>query len=489
MGQYETLKNKYNIAIARIKDLEEQLRLKNAQWEKREADFKVVEKNTRDLCEKILASNAEEMKLGKGKSWSETPVLQLIRNSMNAWIMHEVAFQESLNELADEIEKKTEIIDEYKGKVADLERKINILTVHGSDISLDDINKMLTAEKEANEQKDKKKQMGISSRSGQVVDDDEDDEDDAEDELLGEAAGMNADLENVTDGSIPHVKSPRNKKKDFDRFKNAQTNRENLDEKSDWLSDDQWEIIRIIGETGLSVYADILSKYKTDNGSNAVSDSTMKILMNQLADKKVVSKETISIYTGKLAVHELQPLGKRFYLERFNAKPVVSEASTIKREHNNYIHGYGIKKLADAIRETGEFKEVNEFQRKKAQSIRGNAASYIPDIVCVDKKGLTLYIEYEVGTTSQNDFNAKCAKLCDVTNFINIVVPNNEEAEKQLKKIEKFIENRAGGKYLYGVTIRVASAKAMKFGNIINNKAWKYVFRPDKNGTVYETNY
>ena len=43
-SDYEILLNKYNIAIAKAQDLQEQLQTKQKQWEKRDADFSVVEK-------------------------------------------------------------------------------------------------------------------------------------------------------------------------------------------------------------------------------------------------------------------------------------------------------------------------------------------------------------------------------------------------------------------------------------------------------------
>ena len=50
-SDYEILLNKYNIAIAKAQDLQEQLQTKQKQWERRDADFSVVEKVTRELCE------------------------------------------------------------------------------------------------------------------------------------------------------------------------------------------------------------------------------------------------------------------------------------------------------------------------------------------------------------------------------------------------------------------------------------------------------
>ena len=77
-SDYEILLNKYNIAIAKAQDLQEQLQTKQKQWEKRDADFSVVEKVTRELCEDILAKAPKEMVLGRDYSWSSVPIVELV---------------------------------------------------------------------------------------------------------------------------------------------------------------------------------------------------------------------------------------------------------------------------------------------------------------------------------------------------------------------------------------------------------------------------
>lgn len=84
--------NKYRILLAN-RDLEEQLRKKNEQWEKRDEAFRITEKNTRSLCKMILATDPDEMRLGKNKSWSKTPINVLLNNAVNALNKYQKAFQ------------------------------------------------------------------------------------------------------------------------------------------------------------------------------------------------------------------------------------------------------------------------------------------------------------------------------------------------------------------------------------------------------------
>lgn len=47
----KTLENQYHMVVARCKDLEEQMRIRQKQWDQREVEFKTTEKLMRELCE------------------------------------------------------------------------------------------------------------------------------------------------------------------------------------------------------------------------------------------------------------------------------------------------------------------------------------------------------------------------------------------------------------------------------------------------------
>lgn len=75
---YNTLLNQYNIAVAKAQDLQEQLSTKMRQWEKRDEDFKTVEKLARELCSEILVKDNKEMVLGREYTWGSVPIMELI---------------------------------------------------------------------------------------------------------------------------------------------------------------------------------------------------------------------------------------------------------------------------------------------------------------------------------------------------------------------------------------------------------------------------
>ena len=78
---YSQLLNQYHTAISKAQNYQEELAKKKEQWEKREREFNITEKLTRELCEDILAKDGEEMKLGEEYSWSSIPINKLIKKT------------------------------------------------------------------------------------------------------------------------------------------------------------------------------------------------------------------------------------------------------------------------------------------------------------------------------------------------------------------------------------------------------------------------
>ena len=489
MAKNSKINNQYMIALARVKDLEEQNNDKSRQMAEKDKRTKTTEKNMRALCENILATDKDSINFGKGRPWSRTPIDELIRNATKSFAKMQQTFQSAIDTMMDELEEKTAAINELSGKLQDADRKINayILASNNASIKYEDIDKAIEDEKKKTRESAAKKSLNISSHTAEVIEEDDDDMEDLEESLHDDAAKKNGNAIRIGSNSIPYFKNSRNREKDLTRRINAQAPERYDDIGSLKITDDvEWEILRVIGEYGLSLYPDIKSKVKEGGRIKDTGDTKINALTSGLVGKGALLKESVSYYNGKVLIYQLTPKGERAYLTKYNKPPVMSEAKKITAEHNNYEHGYGIKMLADAIRNSGVFKDVDEFRRRKAERLdpggKNGASSYIPDILCVDKNNETLFIEYEMGTTPNRDFLAKCAKMCDVTSTLNFVAPNGAVAEKLLEQVEKFIDNRGGGERLYGVTIRVSPAKQLSGVDIRNNNAWKYVFRPERDG-------
>ena len=78
-AQYNTLLQQYNIAVQRYKDLKEQFATKKEQWQEREDKFNITLKIVRELCDSIICKSSEMNQLGKGDSWDDLPINDIIR--------------------------------------------------------------------------------------------------------------------------------------------------------------------------------------------------------------------------------------------------------------------------------------------------------------------------------------------------------------------------------------------------------------------------
>lgn len=485
--------NKYRILLARNRDLEEQLRKKNEQWEKRDEAFRITEKNTRSLCEMILATDPDEMRLGKNKSWSETPINVLLNNAVNALNKYQKTFQRQLSELMDDLESRREENEELRGQLIDEKRKNNLLLESGSSLSRKDVDKLIKDAKKQVVDDAFKKANKINSESAKILDDDEDDENEVEGELKDSAANQNASYPTKpTDFSIPHVKNEKAVKKDDERRNAAQINQQDLSGIESDLTDIHYLIIKTLGDTGMSIYTEIKDKILTENPT--ITDSALRTATGVLVNKTILSKNKINIWAGKRDVIMLRVFGKRIYLDKYGKPPAEAEGEKLKREHSSLEHGYGIKFVADTIVASGEFKEVIYETRKmpmptKTESGKDRKASnYIPDIICRTQNGREMYIEYETVKATQTYINQKLSKALSIVSDLYFVCPNAELSEKMAEQIKKWIQGR-GAKTLYGFKVRVTSAKSLTNGNILKDSTWRYMFNPSKNGMEPTVNY
>ena len=121
---YEILFSKYNRALAKAQDLQEQLITKQEQWEKRNVDFDTIEKNVRELCESILAKDSKEMRLGTDYSWDSIPVNELI-------IKAKKVFREYNAQRTDVMRKIMDTSEDRRAQVESLKEEIIMLKTQG----------------------------------------------------------------------------------------------------------------------------------------------------------------------------------------------------------------------------------------------------------------------------------------------------------------------------------------------------------------------
>nr|WP_303180710.1 hypothetical protein [Lachnoclostridium phocaeense] len=474
-NEKDILLSKYHVAVAMAQDLKEQLSKKQEQWEKREEDFKITEKLIRELCESILAKDPKEMVLGTDYSWSSVPVNELIGKAKKV-------FTKYIETRKDFMRKIMEISETRREQVESLQDQISVLMTRpsGVAISRDELEKQVQEEKMKKEavkkltpEEQKKADRGNLSF---IVEEDAD-LDAMENLALEEAAEVNASIQ-ITPKSIPITPARKQVEQRRERRENAKkAHMIDLKEYENKMDAISWDILRVIGKEGLSVYNEIEKKILEEHPD--YKQSRIRMTIGQLFNMQLVNKEPISNpLKAKLYVYQLTAMGSRVFQDKFKSAPEPSEMDQIMAEHDNCNHGYGIKFIAEMLRESRQFRSVNERNRKNPIKI-STGVSYIPDIICTDKNGKRMYIEYECMNYTQTDFSSKCSKICKVTDELNYIAPNVDTAKKLYNAVEKWIESR-GRNSLSHVTVRITTALQMKDKDIRKNENWKYVFEPGK---------
>lgn len=479
--EFDTLQNKYNVAIAKAQDLQEQLLTKQKQWEKRDEDFEVVEKVTRELCEDILAKDPKEMVLGADYSWSSIPILELISKAKRVFREYNESRKDIMSKIMDQSELRRQEIES-------LQEQIVLMKTHpgAMDISQEELKQQIDKEKEkqkALKNLPPKIQQSMTDGEGNILMDDHDDFDDIENDLYNGIAEKDAKVQ-ITPKSIPVTQNRKqlNKKK-VRKQQKMMAHTINLKEYEEKLDDVSFKILEVIGSKGVSIYSDIEAYVLKDIPTT--TQSKCRISMGILTSMSLTNKEPIqNPLKGKLYVYQLTDMGSRVYHDKYGQVPVSSEMDIIIAEHDNCVHGFGIKFIADLLRETGEYEDVSDMNRKNPIQI-GSGISYIPDIICTDKNGMKTYIEYERVTHTQTNFNAKCNKMSKVTDTLNFIVPNQNDVIRIKSKIESWIKSR-GQKALEHITVRVTGAFQLKGTDLSDNKNWKVVYRPGKRLEPYE---
>ena len=504
--EYSILFSKYNIAVAKAKDLQEQLDTKMEQWKKRDSDFEITERLIRELCESILAKDQNQMVLGKSHSWSATPINDLINSAKNTFNAYNV-------ERTDLLRKLMDLAEDRQHRIEDLEEEVVFYKTRvGSGASLDE------AELKRAEELDKKKKAANTSsmspkaqqaqKSGKVriekaeevkkdlvngaatvVYEEEDDipvEGEKTASLHDRNTRDNATAK-LTPRSMKSVHGPKAIKERRDRkdmIENAYDN-DRLKDIEAKLGIKEWMVLKQLGKTGKSKCSELIVIVIDELMKKGESFSQRSITgsITDLANMGLLNKQNITLPTvGKMSLCNFTADGAKVYKRKFGSAPPATEWDRIISEHTTLEHGYGIICCAELIRETEVFENVNEWNRNHPVHIRKEGGEsniqFVPDIVCRDKNGSVIYIEYELNHYQQKEFNNKCNKILMATDTLNFVVPNVDMANDIIDKLKKFVASRGNSSVLRHQEIRVTTAKGLKGVDIRKSSNWMYSYKP-----------
>ena len=517
--EYSILYNKYNLAILKAKDLQEQIDVKSKQWKKTSEDYSVSEKNMRELCAIILAKDSSQMNNDEKGTWNNYEINDLIRTAIKSYRKYNEERTNLMRKLSDVAEERAFTINELNEEILHLKR-------HGGTSLEYDEKKENTENKEekANVSKTSPKFQkaaesgAITVKTAKKIKEDlkegiatayydEEDEEVLEGEKTDDIHKSNM-KNNITAKATPHsiqsvhTSKSRIKKKKMREEAIDEVYGEKLKEMVKKMSDDSWEILKIIGESGKSTAKDlkVLGINEFEKKGVSITERGIVAKLSDLANIGVVTKDIVlTPFSGKMTVYNLTSEGSVLYKKKFGREVEISEYDKVIAEHDNLEHGYGILQCGEKIAELKSpdnkkiFEKVNVWNRKnpiKIQSVNGETnLEYIPDIVCIDSNGIETYIEYELNNHKQHSFNSKCSKMFMAgINKINFIVPNKETALELNAKVLKWVESKKNSNNLKYITVRVTTAKSLDELDIRKDENWMFVLYPSKSNE-FEVNF
>ncbi|MDR0287925.1 MAG: hypothetical protein LBI03_09530 [Clostridiales bacterium] len=440
-SQYRILLSKYNVAVSRCRDLEEQARTNNQHWKERETYFKKIEDAVRSLCVSILCKNKNEMVLGEDSSWYTTPVDALISRAMK----YNKEYNENTTLLLTQIQN---ISEKRRSHIEGLEDQIKrFKTGEAFDFDIGQTLPKESSPKNVPDYLGTPKAIKTAAEAKKIeliIEEDSDIEDDTVSASIQECTNINEDAK-LIQNAVPIQDSAK-------KAKQIETAKENayiphivdLIEIEKKIRPVMWEIIEIIGREGLSKYPEIEKRAVEKNNGEKLPQ--MRPATLNLCSMKVLSQVILTALplSPKVCIYTLSDIGVRLFERKYNEKPVIPEAVKVRKEHDNLDHGYAILELQKILMDTGKYKEVNVFNRSHPK-VLDNGLQYVADLVCVPLQAKYVeYVEYERGNHTYSDFNNKCNKMCKFTRFLNFVVPNREIILKKLKpQIDNWIKSRS----------------------------------------------
>ena len=483
--QYNALLNKYNILVARCRDLEEQNETNLKHWKAEEEKFKKVEDQARKICEAILAKDRHEMVLGVNSSWYSTPVVDLLIRALKSY----KAYNQETTKIMNDIQATSET---RRAKIESLQDQIQQFLSGNSDYLPANDEESLSGNDDSISQppdlSEAPAQYRAAAEAGKI-------------ELIIEEPGdveVEGDMQPISElieigeqtkilpNAVP-IKDSTKKARLIEQKKEESilAHVMDLNELKKRFNDTMWKILEVIGSEGLAKYPDI-ERFIMEKSPEIVKNK-LRTATQQLYRMKVLDQESLNLpLTPRVLIYYLTDIGERLYRTRFEKAPVESERDKVRREHDNIEHGYGIMDLEKVLSESGRYKEIHIFNRRRAIPLP-NHRQYIPDIICIPKQGsYTEYIEYERGTHTQADFEVKCSKMCKVTRYLNFVAPNRTVLLKRLRpQIEAWIASR-GVESLRNIRIRLSTPAELRTANI--NEAWLVVYDLNKGAAAIKDN-
>lgn len=480
------LQSQYDRAIAARKDLEEQLNTKQRQWQEQEAAYKKVDFFVRKLCEEILVRDPSEIVLGQLYSWDSLPTLELVHKAISG-------FRSYNEKRTDLMRKLMDIAEDRRIENESLQDQIQMLKVYApkrESVTVSTITDTETEEKSELPENE----SGVEDTAPSLQQNDalpvvemiiEEDRDITEKDLQDaqEVIAMAESMQPIKKEIPVHPARKILQAKERIQREQRQAYIVNLKDYQDKMTDLMWRLMEIVGKEGISSYIKIEPRLM-ERMPSFTTRSKIRMSVQSLYSMGLLDQEQISDpLRSKYYAYRLTEIGHRLYKDHFGEPPVLSELDRIVSQHDNANHGYGIQALKELLEESKCFDSVCS-DAKKNTILLEHGGRYIPDIVARKDKECH-YFEYECGTHTQQDFSAKCNKMCRVSSILNFVVPNREILHRRiLSQVKEWIKQKGGRKALHGKIVRLATAVSLKGSNPIDNNSWQVIFTMESDEPV-----
>lgn len=485
-ASYNALLNKYNTLVARCQSMEETMKTKDEQWEKKSVEFKAVEDNIRKLCKLILAKDKSQINLGtENGSWGSLNVRDLIIQATQSYKKYNKERALALQQILDMAEDRQEEIDR-------LNIQISLLMENGADPdayqkAVEKAEKQKTYD-DAMKNADYETAKNIQKNNSKVEINDDENLGNFVAESLDEFDSFQpTEKSAVIKNSSGAIAAALEKKHQEEVTKKYVTEIDIGSYLKD-MSQMQRDFIDILGSQGLSEQVEILEAITQIPDNNDKSRKTLSnqvyIAAKELQKMGMISAESVAIPLqgrSNSKIIRLTSLGMKLYMLMTNKKSVISEANNIMMEHDNIHHGYGIKAIYQSLEQSGLYNRVNMNCRKDPLVVKNDQfekKSYIPDIIAIyGATNQKCYFEYERGFSTKDTIIEKCTKMAHFTKNLFFITDTEKSAETLLRNLIEW--KKEADKRNLGVKVFLSTARYFQASNFDIKGKWMYIL-PEK---------
>lgn len=475
-AEHNNLLNKYNRLIAENKDLREQMKQRKNQSDEQMGENKAILDLIRSLCEDILGKDRSEMVVGTEYSWSFLSIKKLITKARDSYHRYNKERSDMLIKIADVADERRQMIEDLQEQI---ERMETMYKERGTAITAEEAKAELEKEhyeENALQKADLAVQEAAAAGSCEMIFQEEEDITNEVIKAHKEAYEIAASAK-ITQKSIPisepkkKIEAKKQEKKRIDGINKSHI--VNLGDYQKQFNENMYAVIEFIGKTGTSICQTIENTVFENLVNQGVKTSQARVrgAVHQLFAMNILEKMDLSTPMkpkGRIVRFTIQ--GHALYKEIYKEPPEQSEWDRIVIEHDNVEHGYGIMEIVEKMQECPEFKSVSGNNRRNPITFK-DGQMIAPDIIAQTAK-YKMYIEYEQGTHTQADFNAKMNKFVQLTRFLYIITPSNDIQSLVVEKINHWVQTRSP-ESLKGVKAFITTSKYFCRNGPAKPEAWQ----------------